>query len=189
MISTLYQELRDKLMTNPLIEHVDLFNQQQFEAYIAKQEVAFPTPAVLIDIQAIQWETMSTGSQKGDTIIDFYILQEQYSSSHTNKYGGSENVSNALEKIDNFENIHVYLQTFSGSVFENLDRVESLLDNDHDALRSDKLSYKTTVYDISTCYDRDRTEVMPWQADISESVHKNGLPNTPSASSSFVVNI
>lgn len=170
MLSQLYTDLKNKLAELTWIQYIDLYNSQYYEANFRKEGASIPFPAVLIEIQPIQWTTATGGSQNGIVVIAFHIVQEQYSDSYFNRHGGSDNVADALLKLDRVDEVHTHLQGNSGAIHSPLDRTETQIDSDHDNVIVYINSYNSTLVDDTTNREASMIDVTPWSADVSEEV-------------------
>ncbi|WP_348814081.1 hypothetical protein [Flavobacterium maritimum] len=105
----------------------------------------FPRPAVFISFGRFEWESMVNGSQRGEGLIKFRIVVENYADS----YEGSVNQELALDFFEFNEKVHETLQGLSGTYFSNLDRKTDEDDEDHGNVIVTIMEYQTTLIDNS----------------------------------------
>ena len=79
MRTFLYTSLTDhiKKLTdtegNPLIKHIDLWNEQ---VEFIEQETPFATPAIFIELMPFNWQTLGGNAQRCSPTIRFHIIQQ-----------------------------------------------------------------------------------------------------------------
>ncbi len=105
----------------------------------------FPRPAVFISFGRFEWESMVNGTQRGEGLIKFRIVVENYADS----YEGSVNQDLALDFFEFNEKVHEALQGLSGTYFGNLERKTDEDDEDHGNLIVTVMEYQTTLFDNS----------------------------------------
>ena len=117
----------------------------------------FPRPAVFISFARFEWESTVDGSQRGQGLIKFRIVVENYADS----YEGSVNQDLALEFFDFNEKVHEALQGLSGTYFSSLNRKTDEDDEDHGNVIVTIMEYETTLVDNSACETKNYVLVDP----------------------------
>lgn len=141
----------------------------------------FPRPAVFISFGRFEWETMVNGFQRGEGLIKFRIVLENYADS----YEGSINQDLALAFFDFNEKVHEALQGLSGTYFESLERKTDEDDEDHGNVIVTIMEYQTTLIDNSANVTKNYVLVDP-ELNV-EYKNKEEFPTTETDTSNFII--
>jgi hypothetical protein len=141
----------------------------------------FPRPAVFISFGRFEWESMVNGSQRGEGLIKFRIVVENYADS----YEGSVNQDLALDFFEFNEKVHEALQGLSGTYFSNLKRKTDEDDEDHGNLIVTVMEYQTTLIDNSANETKNYVLVDPAINVMYK--NKQEFPTTVSETPVFVI--
>ena len=141
----------------------------------------FPRPAVFISFGRFEWESMVDGTQRGEGLIKFRIVVENYADS----YEGSVNQDLALDFFEFNEKVHEALQGLSGTYFGNLERKTDEDDEDHGNLIVTIMEYQTTLFDNSANTTKNYVLVEP---DLNvEYKNKQEFPTTVPETPAFII--
>lgn len=159
MRKIIYNTIRNALLAiedtqgQPLIQHVDLFNNQL--AY-AQEEQPFYTPAVFIEFPDISWQHLDLGIREAVISVNLHVV--------TDSRDG--HWQDAAERFDLLDQINASLHGLSyadqvGNVMDALTLETSSTDSDFDELQDNIEVYSTHVTDTSAYKKDGTTSVSP----------------------------
>lgn len=123
------------------IQHFDLWNQNVLFA----AEDVFPTPAVFIEFDAINYKPIKEDKQLCTPTIRLHVVTDAVCKSNI----GSATINDALAYLDLIDKIHAKLAKLEGGVFGNFFRVSSIPNHDHGELLESVEVYTCSAADLS----------------------------------------
>jgi len=138
--------IQDKLkLTSTPIAFIDLWNEQ---INMYRDEYTIPMPAVFIEFLPTSWITIGKGpEQHGYGTIKIHIAQHIITDSASVDGTNLPTQQDTLLRFDLLQDVHNVLQDFNTVYFDELDRVGSTLDHNHDGYILDAIEYKTILRD------------------------------------------
>lgn len=130
----LYIALRHQIERLTSVKHVRLYNNQ-FQNMDKENTFAFP--CVFIQFLDLNWSTETEGIQKGLATIRLHVGFETLAREDLGKF----------DVID--DEIHKYVEGFTGEDFTRLSRVNEEQDIDHDNVYVWLMDYSTEIIDCS----------------------------------------
>lgn len=148
ILKNAYTALKNKLNTALTIPFIDLWNE---EIDMYREEHSIPFPAVFIEFLPITWNTIgNSNTQHGYGTVKVYVIQNIITDSATINGADMTTQTATLDRFNLIQHVHDELQKFSTPFFDELDRVASYLDHNHDGIYIDILEYRTIFKDELT---------------------------------------
>lgn len=139
-------------------------------------------PAVLVDIQQIEFRDIGQRLQSGDVAISLRVCFDVWDEIHTAAGSEAPNIQNALDKFAILKKVHKCMQGFGGHIilaeetqdyldkhFNRLNRTRLFTEKRDDALKIFNMIYECNMIDNSAVEEKDevvinaRVEVQPPQ--------------------------
>ena len=147
MRKVIYQQIKQTLLSivdqnqNPVIQHVDLWNQQTL---YAQEEQPFYTPAVFIEFPDINWQHLPHGVREADIQVSLHVVTDS-------RVGHWEDAADRFELLDTINAaLHgLSWQDDDGNAMNPLTSSISSTDSDFDELQDNIEVYTTHVVDTS----------------------------------------
>lgn len=141
-----FKALQDKLNTDIItLRMVDLWNE---EIDMYREELPILMPAVFIEFLPTTWNTIGNSStQHGYTTFKIHVVQNIITDTASVDGNNLPTQADTLLRFDLLQQVHECLQQFATPYFEQLDRVASYLDHNHDGIINDIIEYRTIIRD------------------------------------------
>lgn len=131
---------RLKQIEDNKIKHFDLWNQQ---VEFIEQETAFDMPAVFIEFQPIQWQSLGGGVQQATIGINLHVVTEYKGASADNSGFQTE----ALAYFDLLDDINKKMYGMKGKNFHACKRVSSATNHNHEEIIENIEVFTVTAID------------------------------------------
>lgn len=136
----LFINIKQALSQLPVLELVDLQRKQ-----FSQPKEDYPTyfTAALIEIKAVQWETMVEQKQAGKVTVEVVFYSKD---GWMDQHNGTADPEHGLIEIDVIDSIVEKLQGLNGDSFKTLDLSSEESVDEADEMMSYKLSFTTVIY-------------------------------------------
>jgi hypothetical protein len=136
----LYIKIKEALTQIPELELVDLQRKQ-----FSNPKENYPTywTAALIEIKAINWESMVENKQEGDCTVDVILYTKD---GWLDQHGGTGDDGHGLVEIDLQDTIVEHLQFLKGDFFKPLQLMAESTEDQDSEMMSYRLSFSTLIY-------------------------------------------
>ena len=126
----------DADLVNPVIKHIDLWNHN---VEFLEEEMAWPRPAVFIEICPIRWKAIVPGREyRAEPLLKFHIVTDWADAASDGSYG-------AISMLDLPEHIHDALAGLEGNSFMELSLAESDTNHNHEDIVENIEVYEYTA--------------------------------------------
>lgn len=162
ILRSFYLDLMARLVTPEVgVEHFDLFNQQ-FARERDGDTLPFNLPAVFLEFEPFDWETVGRNRQQADvpfTLIVGSLVQNEHDSDATDQERTS-----ALQHLDLLDRITVALQNASGTGWGSVNRTGMTPDHNHDGVYVHTMRFRSRLTDTVARDTWERADPQPSQA-------------------------
>lgn len=144
MRKQLYLDIKNKIKAIKddndlqLIKHFDIWNQQ---VDFLEAETPFQYPAVFIEFEPIQWQTLGNRMQQAELVVKIHIVIRWLA--QTADYSPTE--SDALDYLDIPDKIFVALQSTATTASNGFMRTISIINHNHADILDSIEVYKTLI--------------------------------------------
>lgn len=120
------------------VKYVDLWNADLDET---EGGMVWPTPAVFVEFETIEWRQIGLGVRQGDTGIRLHVITQA-----VDHHGSTDaRMEHALARLDLIARIHQALRGMCGVNFGTLQLTTSATNHQHEELIEDIERYETRV--------------------------------------------
>jgi len=155
MIDLVHELLAARLQAVPAVRHVDWYNQQDADGQDNK--LPFPAPAVFMEYEPVQWNTMHRSIQEAELRFRVRILALQYSNRRENpSYGPHQLVNGVYLTLHGYNARLSDTAAYSGipaaldhTLISSIQRIGSQYDHRQGNRQRFVDTYKCSVYDAT----------------------------------------
>lgn len=121
ILSEFYLAIKTKLMDADLgIQYFDLWSDQIDRNENEEDDLFFNYPAVFLEFEPVDWQTLGRKKQAADVSFNLYIASENWN--ETNSLESDTEIDKGLAHLQLVDNIFAALQGFNGTNFGSITR-------------------------------------------------------------------
>lgn len=154
MRKQLFSAIAQRLETHATgVAYIDLWNTHLDEM---EGGAVWPTPAVFIEFETIEWEQLGLSLRQGDVAVRLHIVTQA-----VDHNGNDERIEEALKRFDLIEQIQQAICGLAGEGFAPLQLTTSATNHQHDELIEDIERYVTRAQEADRFIRRNEVNITP----------------------------
>ena len=147
MINQFYEALLAQLQTKvPGIKFIDFWNNQ-FDMLNTEDEIPFNFPAVFIEIDPIEWQTLADSSQQSPAVIIMHLGVETLQETSNQELLATR--AAGMNHLPLVQDISKALHGFSGTNFGTITRIGTTFDQNYGSVKEILIPFKCLLTDNS----------------------------------------